>query len=742
MITDTTGSQGTAASAPATPDLGVALTSGGVTLVLDLRAGRLPVVLHWGAELGSLDADSFAMMAAAIRLPSAAESVVDASEPVTMLPAGTDGWAGRPGLSGSRAGAAWSPEFTTTHVTLDGAAIVTPGLHSAGAGVLVVRARDEETALALALTIELTPAGVVRARAEVQNIGGNDYQLDELSLALPVPLDADEVLDFAGRWGAERTPQRHRVVIGQYRRENRRGRTGLGSAYLLCAGIAGFGFDRGRVWGIHTGWSGNHVHELERTTDGIQLLRGGELLLPGEITLAPGASYRTPWVLGFHGVGLDALAAQSHALLRSRPTYPRRPRPVTLNVWEAVYFAQDLASLTELADVAAEVGIERFVVDDGWFGARRDERAGLGDWTVSPEVWPAGLHPLIAHVQARGMEFGLWVEPEMVNPDSDLARAHPEWILRARDRMPLPARHQQVLDLSNPACFAHIDAALRALLAEYPIRYLKWDHNRDLVDAGAGEGAGPARRPGVHAQTEAVYRLMAGLKRDHPGLEIESCSSGGGRIDHGVLDIADRVWVSDDNDPLERLRINRWTAQLVPPEMMGTHIASPWSHTTGRTHSLAFRASVALFGHLGVEWDIRSCSSQERAALADWIRLHKDLRELIRSGRVVRSDTADPRIAVQGVVSENRGRAVYLFAQTAILDTSTAGRVVLPGLDPQRRYAVTVADPGGETAPGHQAPWQERERAVLPGDVLGHVGLVMPSLRPEHAVLIDVREVS
>lgn len=740
MSLDTSGSPDPAASATATPDLGVALTSGGVTLVLDLRGGRLPVVLHWGAELGALDEAAFETMAAAIRLPSAAESVVDASDPVTILPAGTDGWAGRPGVSGSRAGAAWSPGFTTTRVALDGAALTTPGLRTAAAGAVVVEARDEETALVLTLEIELTPAGVVRMRAEVGNAGADDYQLDDVSLALPVPLDADEVLDFTGRWGAERAPQRQRAVVGQHRRENRRGRTGLGSAFLLCAGDRGFGFGHGRVWGVHTGWSGNHVHELERTTDGVQLLRGGELLLPGEIRLAPGETYRTPWVLGFHGVGLDGLAAQSHALLRARETYPRRPRPVTLNVWEAVYFAQDLASLVELADVAAEVGVERFVVDDGWFGARRSDRAGLGDWTVSADVWPDGLHPLIAHVHERGMEFGLWVEPEMVNPDSDLARAHPEWILRARDRMPLAARHQQVLDLSNPACFAHIDAALRALLAEYPIRYLKWDHNRDLVDAGAGEAPGPRRHPGVHAQTDAVYRLMAGLKRDHPGLEIESCSSGGGRIDHGVLEIADRVWVSDDNDPLERLSINRWTAQLVPPELMGTHIASPASHTTGRTHSLAFRAAVALFGHLGVEWDIRGLDPQERSELAAWIRRHKDLRELIRTGRLVRSDTPDPRVAVQGVVSPDRARAMFLFAQTAILDTSSVGRVTLPGLDPQRRYAVTILDPGGEIRPGHQAPWQRLERAVFPGDVLGSTGLVMPSMRPERAVLLRVEE--
>lgn len=723
-------------------DVGIALAAAGVSLVLDLRDGRLPVVLHWGREIDLTDVRDFAALAAAGVVPAAA-SEVDEPMPVSIVPALTEGWTGRPGISGSRAGAAWSPAFTVVGASLDGVALAggpEEQLVRAGAGALTVDALDAEAQLSLRLEIELAPSGAVRLRADLRNLASEVYQLDELSLALPVPLLADEVLDFAGRWGAERTPQRHRAVVGQHRRENRHGRTGLGSAHLLCAGTTGFGFSAGEIWGVHTGWSGDHVHELERTTAGVQLLRGGELLLPGEVRLAQGESYRSPWIHGFHGSGLDALAAQSHAVLRARPAHPRAPRPVTLNVWEAVYFGHDLDALVALADVAAEVGIERFVLDDGWFGARRDDRAGLGDWTVSSEVWPDGLHPLIAAVAARGMEFGLWVEPEMVNPDSDLARAHPEWIMRARERMPMEARHQQVLDLSDPDCYAYLRDALVALLEEYPIRYLKWDHNRDLIDSGAGTGPGILRAPGVHAQTTAVYRLIDELKERYPTLEIESCSSGGGRIDHGILARTDRVWVSDDNDPLERLRINRWTTQLVPPEMMGTHIASPTSHTTGRTHTLAFRAAVALFGHLGVEWDIRSCSAAERAELAGWIALHKAHRDLIAAGRVVRGDTADERILVHGVVAPEQERALYLFAQTAILDTSTAGRIRLPGLDPARRYTVDVLDPGSETDPHHRAPWQSLPDRVFSGAALGGVGLVMPSLRPERAVLIDVRE--
>ena len=234
---------------------------------------------------------------------------------------------------------------------------------------------------------------------------------------------------------------------------------------------------------------------------------------------------------------------------------------MTLNTWEAVYFDHRLEPLVELAEKAAAIGVERFVLDDGWFGSRRDDHAGLGDWWVSPEVWPQGLHPLVDRVTQLGMQFGLWVEPEMVNLDSDIARAHPEWVMATGGRTPVPSRHQQVLNLGIPECYAHIRDALFAILAEYDIAYLKWDHNRDLVDAGSH----PDGRPGVHAHTLAVYRLLDELRAAHPRLEIESCYSGGGRVDLGILQRTDRVWVSDCIDPHERQMMQRWTAQLLPP---------------------------------------------------------------------------------------------------------------------------------------------------------------------------------
>ena len=279
------------------------------------------------------------------------------------------------------------------------------------------------------------------------------------------------------------------------------------------AGGQGFGFERGLAHAVHAAWSGNHRLLAERTPTGEAFLSAGELLLPGEISLDEGESYTTPWAVGSWGDGLNALQARFHVNCGPVPSTRCRPRPVTLNTWEAVYFDHDFDKLTELARRAASVGVERFVLDDGWFRGRRDDTAGLGDWYVDEKVWPDGLGPLIEQVEAAGMEFGLWVEPEMVNLDSDLARAHPDWILRGREELPVPARQQYVLDLANPEAWQYVHDRLDALLAEYDIAYLKWDHNRDLVEAGdAATG-----RPRVHANVLALYRLFAELKSAPPG---------------------------------------------------------------------------------------------------------------------------------------------------------------------------------------------------------------------------------
>ncbi|MEU6972077.1 alpha-galactosidase [Kitasatospora aureofaciens] len=434
------------------------------------------------------------------------------------------------------------------------------------------------------------------------------------------------------------------------------------------------------------------------------------------------------------GQGLDGLADRLHRFLRDRPNHPRTPRPVVLNTWEA-YFDHRLDKLTELADLAARVGIERFVLDDGWFTGRRDDTAGLGDWTVDKKVWPDGLHPLVDHVRALGMQAGLWVEPEMVNPDSDLARAHPDWLLTAPGRAAAPHRHQQVLDLARPDAYTHILTRLDALVDEYRLDFLKWDHNRDLLEAVHNGAAG------VHAQTLAVYRLLDELRCRHPGLEIESCSSGGARVGYGILERTDRIWASDTIDPLERQSIQRWTGLLLPPELQGCHVGAATAHTTGRTTDLGFRLATALFGHAGIEWDLTTCARDELDRLAAWIRLHKRLRDLLHTGTTLHADHPDPAVWLHGVVSRDRRHAVFSLAQLTRTAESVPPRLRFPGLAPDLTYTITLCPEIGLPAafPPRPVPWLTRGTVRLRGSALAAVGLAIPLLDPAQAIVLEMR---
>jgi alpha-galactosidase len=700
-------------------DLPVHLSAAGVSLVVDRPRG-LPRIVYWGAALGELTGADLAGLVVA-GVPQRVSNTLDVLVPVTVLPEQSAGWLGTPGLSGHREGTDFSPLFVGGDLRVE-------------QNRIVATATDPVAGLDLLIEIELTDSGLLRQRATLTNAGETPYTVEALLPSLPVPAHATELLDLTGRHLRERSPQRAPFTLGTHLREGRRGRTGTDATLILTAGTDGFGFRTGEVWTAHVAWSGNHRTFAERTPQGDALLGGGELLLPGEGRLAPGEAYASPWLYGSYGHGLDAAAARFHDHLRGRDGHPRTPRPVTMNTWEAVYFGQSLDRLTALADAAAEVGAERFVLDDGWFRGRRDDHAGLGDWSVDADVWPDGLHPLIEHVTKAGMQFGLWVEPEMVNPDSDLARAHPDWILAARGRTPPESRHQQVLDVGRPEVYAYLLDRLDALLGEYHIGYLKWDHNRDLIDPGHQ----PTGQAGVHRHTLAVYRLLDELRRRHPGLEIESCSSGGGRVDLGILERTDRIWTSDCIDALERQQIQRWTAQLLPPELLGAHVGAAEAHTTGRRHVLDFRAGTALFGHFGIEWDLTAASLAERQRLAQWVRAYQELRDFLHAGRMVRGDHPDPALWVQGVVAPDRSRAVYALVQVATSVQAPAGPVRLPGLDPDARYHVAPLAPGDVIdGPGRSAlPWWSTG-LDLPGRVLATAGVQAPTLYPERLVLVE-----
>jgi len=585
---------------------------------------------------------------------------------------------------------------------------------------------DAAASVSLTTELELTEQGILRLRHTLTNDGDTTLALGSLDLILPLPERANEVLDFSGLWTHERRPQRTTLTHGLWARETRHGRPGHDDPYLTVAGLPGFGFRSGEVWALHFAWSGDKRVWVERSPLGRATLGAGELLEPGELSIAPGENYRMPWVVAVYSAeGLDGLSARLHPWIRSWSTITT-PRPVVLNTWEAVYFDHDLPTLNRLVDAAAEVGVERFVLDDGWFAGRTDDRRALGDWFVDEKKWPTGLTPLIDRVREAGMDFGLWVEPEMVSDDSDAAREHPDWILGSPDSPTW--RFQRVLDLGNAEAFAHVLERLSALLTEYPIAYLKWDHNRDLLGGSA------------HRQTSALYRLMDAVRAAHPGVEIESCASGGARIDLGILERVDRVWTSDTNDPLERQQIQRYTSILVPPEYLGGHLGAGSAHTTGRRSELSFRLATALFGSAGIEWDLTKVTPDDRTVIADWVRQYKGLRALLHSGVVVRSDSVDPACELHGVVASDGRSAVYSYVALAAARAAVPTPLRFVGLHPERSYTVRPLLLGAlprmiqDAAPA----WLASGEITLTGAVLERVGIAAPLLAPEQAFVFLV----
>ncbi|GAB3879407.1 alpha-galactosidase [Terrabacter terrigena] len=726
---------------PRTTSSIVHIESAGTALVLEPRPGGsgLPEVIHWGPALEG-GASTYAALSA-ITLAPVGHSALDEPWPLTLLPGEADGWSGTPGWAGHRAGGSGAVRWLDVTCEAEGATVVTRASSPDGIRLELRHALDEH--------------GVLRVDASVTSTSDDAAPLDVSALRaiLPLPLRADEVLDLTGRWCRERSPQRSHLDHGTHLRASRRGRTGHDATLLMMAGTRGFDWRTGEVWAVHTAWSGNHEHLVEALPEGAgrhhAVIGGGELLAPGEVRLARGESYAAPTVVFVHSTeGLDGLSRRLHRSLRSRAGHPSRPRPVVLNTWEAVYFETDLDHLKSLADTASRIGVERFVLDDGWFGGRRHDRAGLGDWVVSTDVWPEGMGPLVDHVKGLGLEFGLWFEPEMVNEDSDLVRAHPEWVLRPAAGSPREWRWQQLLDLTNDAAREQLLERISGLVADIGIDYIKWDHNRDLLEAVHtvdGPGGRLVDAPAVHAHTLAFYRLLDDLRARHPRLEIESCSSGGARVDLAVLDRTDRIWTSDCNDALERANIQRWTSLLVPAELMGTHVGPGTAHTTHRTLDLGFRMLMALQGHPGLEWDITTCSAGELEALTAWTSLARELRPLLHTGDLVRSETPDGTLQVTGTVDADRGHAVYSVARLMTGRDAVTGSVPLPGLDPTRSYAVRVRPEAGlpavvqNTYPAWWGRALEGDGLVVPGAVLTEVGLPVPVIGPAQGYLLDLR---
>lgn len=697
-----------------------ALHSRHTSVLIEQPERGAPILRYWGEPMAALPAEQLWQRA----LPQAG---LDELSELSIASTLADGTFMEPALRCHAKGRHWAPQWHSEPV-------------AAGNNALAFRLRAIDHTLQIDWQLQLDPdTDVLSITAGLTNTGGEPLQLEQWLTTLPLPLNMTEVMSFSGRWVHEFQPQRDRLPLGSLEYTNLRGRTSHDHFPGLLVSNRDFHADDGLVYGFHLGWSGNHRQRLERSQLGFVQYQAGAQLMPGEVQLAPGESFTAPTLYACRSnSGYNGIAERFQSFVRQHIlTLNSDTRPVHINTWEALYFDHHQEGLDRLAEAGARIGAERYVLDDGWFLGRRDDTAGLGDWVVDPEVYPNQLHPLAATLKRHQLEFGLWVEPEMINPRSRLFEQHPDWVLAIEGQHQPLARHQRVLDLTRSEVRDYLFNHLDALLTDYPIGYLKWDMNRDHLQAADAQG-----RAAGYRQTLGLYTLLERLRSQHPQVEIESCASGGARMDYGILRHTQRFWLSDCNDAHERQIMQHWAALFFPAEVIGSHVGPPHSHTTSRVHSDTVRAGTAFFGHLGIEWDIRDLDAAAFADLARAIELHKQWRPLLHNGIRQAIDSGD-EAQLAFAVSDGNAQLVSVFQQR--MPTLAVGaNLTLKRLQPDQRYRLELLFEAQKT--GHlmkQKPaWMNQENAEFSGAELMQIGLPLPVLDPDSLLVLAITPVS
>jgi len=704
-------------------DKWIVLEGTGTTFILEASDDGVRIV-YWGEKLALCSPEA---LKALVARPTGHASPLQ-EIPLTVCPVRGSGFLGSPGISLNKDNLGW--DFNPTQ-------ILSVDRFTGGTAITVF---DPVHDVELCFKAAIDPiSDVIKLSTRVTNRGKQMLALSWCaSMTVPLPDYVNQLTGFTGRWAHEFQTQTIDQFTGIYARENRRGRTSHDNFPGLLAHAKNTTENTGNVVGFHMGWSGNHRTVSEKLSDGRSFVQMGELLLPSEMKLERGEAYETPPLYCAHSpAGFSGLSQKFHRYVRGQmqsELFKAKPRPVHYNTWEAVYFDHGIGKLKELANKAADIGVERFVLDDGWFKGRRNDSAGLGDWFVDEAVYPNGLEPLIKHVKSLDMEFGLWVEPEMVNPDSDLYRAHPDWVLSATTAEHIPFRNQLALDLGKQEVVDYLFGRLDSLLADNDIDYLKWDMNRDIHHPGR-DGI-----PVAHEQVKAFYTLLAKLRAKHPAVEIESCASGGGRADYGIFEYTDRIWTSDSNDALDRLAIQRGFSFFFPSEVMGAHIGPRKCHITGRTLSAEFRAATAMFGHMGMEFDLAELTPEETETINSAVSLHKRHRHLIHSGDLLRLDVPECASAF-AIVAASLDEAIVSYSQTSTRIDTVTETLRFVALDPEANYQLDLIWPLDGLGQGDDSTGC-LSGAVYSGDILMKVGTQLPIMLPETSLIFYLKAVS
>ncbi|QBE62155.1 alpha-galactosidase [Pseudoduganella lutea] len=664
------------------------LDGGGVTYAFGVNGEGQLQSLYWGSALAPGD-----------RLPAPVQVPENSSNemPVNLTPFEFPGFGG--GLTVEPALKVTFPDgvrdLVLRHVS-----------HQADDEKIVIRLKDVSRAVHVTLTYAMDAAtGILARSAVVENRTASWLQVDQLAAAsLTLPYSDDYRMSYlTGRWAGEFALQTRPIVPGSIVIESRKGVTSHQANPWLAISRGATEEEAGPVWFGALGWSGSWRIHVDMDSLGGLRTTAGYNPFDFAYRLNAGESLASPvFHAGYSEEGFGGASRLFHRYQREKilPGAPApRVRPVLYNSWEATLFAVDEPGQIALAEKAASIGVERFVMDDGWFGARSSDKAGLGDWVVNRKKFPNGLAPLIRRVNDLGMEFGLWVEPEMVNPDSDLYRAHPDWVIHFPGRPRSEARTQLVLNLARKDVYDYLLKMLDRLLTDHRIGFLKWDHNRAWSEPGWPDVAAPGQQRLYVAYVNNLYKLLAELRRRHPKVEIESCASGGGRVDLGIMALTEQVWTSDNTDPFDRLLIQDGFTRAYTPAIMMAWVTDAPNFVNKRVTSLEYRFLSAMQGGLGIGANLNHWKDDDFATAKRLVADYKTIRATVLNGnlyRLVSPQGGSRRSATLSVAQDGSQAVLFAFLHSSGL-RERQPRIQLRGLDAKKVYALRAI--AGKAAP-------------------------------------------
>ena len=549
------------------------------------------------------------------------------------------------------------------------------------------------------------------------------YLTKVLSACIDMDNEGYEMITLHGSWARERAIQTRTVMRGRQSVSSVRGEPGHQQSPFMAWKKSTVTEESGDIYAMNFVYSGNFLAQIEESQYGS--MRAVMGIHPHDFCwkLEPGEIFQAPEVICIYSAeGIGGMTRCFHDLYRNhliRGEYRDKKRPVLINNWEGTYFDFNTEKLLDIARQASALGIEMLVMDDGWFGKRNDDNSSLGDWQVNESKLNGGLKYLVDEVNKLGMKFGIWFEPEMISPDSDLYRAHPDWAIAIPGRTGSLARNQYVLDLTRQEVRDYVYEMVAAILRSANIEYVKWDMNRQLSDLGS-YGL-PADRQGelFHRQVLAVYELQDRITKEFPHLLLENCSGGGGRFDAGMLYYGPQIWCSDDADAIERLSIQAGTAMVYPLSTMGAHVSDCPNHTVGRVTPFETRGYVALAGTFGYELDVTKIPEEDRDMIPKQVEMYHRYNDLVRSGDYYRiAHYADNHYYdCYEVVAKDKSEALITYIQILNRPNYHSRRIHIPGLDPEKTYVIANAD-----------DWPEIKQTEYMGDTLHYAGINIPPL--------------